>query len=145
MGVYKRLGDVPPERRLTTYQSGYEGRDVWGAFLTNHLFEMYDSKRFKEDAHRAGRRWRSHVEPDTHHALATPADVEAWSEALLSELALKTAYNQYWVRVERFYSWLQSHREHPHCYHPVWMAAASGGSAGEIWDEKMRRAHGSER
>jgi site-specific recombinase XerD len=143
MGIYKRLGDVPDERRLRLYETQYENRDVWNEFLTTYLFERFGSDRFKEDARRAGRRWKTHTQSrGRHHALATPDDVEAWCEHLIDTLAIKTAYNQYWVRIERFYSWLQGHRAHPHAYNPALMAAESGKHASEIWAEKIRRGHG---
>lgn len=98
VGIYKRLDEVPEHRRLRRYADAYNGRDVWEEFLTGFLFERYDSRRFVEDARRAGRRWRSHMDTrGRHHALATPADVEAWCEALLDDLTRKTAYNQYWA------------------------------------------------
>ena len=143
MGVYKRLDDVPDHHRLQQYSSTYEGYDMWKEFLSECLFERYDSERFKEDARRAGERWKAHVEArGRHHALATPEDVETWCQKLLDRLKIKTAYNSYWIRIERFYTWLQWHREHPHTYQPVLMAAANGGAAGEIWDEKIRRGRG---
>ena len=143
MGVYKRLSDVPDRYRLHHHANAYEGRDVWNEFLTEHLFPRFDSDRFKEDARRAGRYWKEHMaERGRHHALATPDDVETWMADLLDRLKLKTAYNSYWVRVERFYYWLQWHTEHPHTHHPVLMAAADGGAAGEVWDEKMARRRG---
>jgi site-specific recombinase XerD len=143
MGIYKRLADVPDGRRLNQYAAAYDGRDVWDEFLTMYLFDRFDSERFKEDARRAGRRWESHMDSrGRHHALATPADVDAWCEHLLDTLAIKTAYNQYWVQIERFYSWLQQQRAHPHTYQPVLMAAANGEHASDLWSEKIGRAHG---
>lgn len=140
MGVYKDFKDVPDRYRLSQHSSAYNGRDVWGEFLTNHLFEKYNSKRFKEDARRAGDRWKAHMqERGRHHALATPTDVEAWCEGLVDQYTLRTAYNEYWVRVERFYNWLQWHTEHPHVYHPVLMAAAKYDASQQIWDEKLSR------
>ena len=127
LGVYKSFEQVPDRYRLSNHTTSYEGRDVWTEFLTAHLFEKYNSDRFKKDARRAGRYWKEHMEErERHHALATPGDVETWMDDLLSRLKLKTAYNSYWVRLERFYSWLQWHTEHPHVYNPVLMAAVDG-------------------
>ncbi|WP_123538189.1 hypothetical protein [Halosimplex salinum] len=143
MGIYKRLSAVPDHLRLREHADAYAGRDVWSTFLSEYLFQRFDSDRFKEDARRAGRYWKEHMaERGRHHALATPADVEAWMVALTNRMQLETAYNQYWVRVERFYWWLQRHTDHPHAYHPVLMAAASGGVAGDVWEEKLSRRHG---
>lgn len=140
MGVYKDLDDVPDRYRLSQHASTYNGRDVWAEFLTNHLFEKYNTERFKEDVRRAGDRWKAHMkERDRHHALATPRDVESWSEGLVDQYTLRTAYNEYWVRIERFYDWLQWHTDHPHVYQPVLMAAAQYDASGQIWDEKLRR------
>jgi hypothetical protein len=144
MGVYKRLDEVPDHRRLQRHAEAYADRDVWATFLSEYLFERFDSDRFKEDARRAGRYWKEHMaERGRHHALARPADVETWMADLTDRLKLKTAYNQYWVRLERFYWWLQRHTDHPHSYQPVLMAAAEGGAAGDVWTEKLARRDGS--
>ena len=143
LGVYKSLDDVPDRYRLRNHTATYDARDVWDEFLTDHLFQTYNSERFKEDAIRAGRYWKEHMDArGRHHALATPADVEAWMSDLLDRVKVKTAYNSYWVRVERFYSWLQWHTEHPHVYNPVLMAAADGDASQTVWDEKMARRRG---
>lgn len=143
MGAYKRLSDVPDRYRLHHHADAYADRDVWGEFLTEYLFPRFDSDRFKQDARRAGRYWKDHMtDRGRHHALATPSDVEAWMVNLTDRLKIKTTYNQYWVRVERFYWWLQWHTEHPHTYHPVLMAAADGKAATEVWAEKMARRRG---
>lgn len=145
MGVFKRLADVPAHLRLENYADDYAGHNVWDEFLSEHLFEQFDSDRFKEDARRAGRYWKEHMaDRGRHHALATPADVETWMADLTDRLKLKTAYNSYWVRIERFYRWLQWHTEHPHTYHPVLMAAAHGTAAGQVWDEKISRRGGTQ-
>jgi len=146
LGVYKSLEEVPERYRLSNHTTTYKGRDVWTEFLTTHLFEKFDSDRFKEDARRAGRYWKEHMaERERHHALATPADVETWMNGLLTRMNLKTAYNSYWVRLERFYSWLQWHTEHPHVYNPLLMAAVDGEAARKVWDEKMARRRGGEK
>lgn len=146
LGVYKTLADVSDRYRLRNYATTYEGKDVWKVFLTDYLFERYDSGRFQEDARRAGRYWKEHMDDrDRHHALATPADVETWIDNLLRRMNLKTAYNSYWVRIERFYSWLLWHTDHPHVYNPVLMAAVEGDAARRVWDEKMARRRGGEK
>ncbi|WP_435344855.1 hypothetical protein [Haloarchaeobius sp. HRN-SO-5] len=143
VGIYKRLEDVPVHRQLSQYESEYENRDMWAEFMDDVLLERYKTDRSVQEAERAGRRWANHVESrGRHHALATPDDVEAWCQHLVDTLTLKTAYNTYWTRLERFYTWLQWNRSHPHTYNPVLMAAIEGDAAERIWDEKIRRGHG---
>lgn len=143
MGVYKTLADVPSRYRLESYAAEYEGRDVWAEFLELDLLNRGESERFRESVERAGRRWKAHMaDRERHHALATPSDVDSWASVLLEKMQYKTAYNNYWTRIEAFYSWLQSHTEHPHTYHPPLMAAAGDGAASELWEEKMRRRRG---
>lgn len=143
LGAFKSLDQVPDQHRLRAYRDTYRDRDVWQEFLTNHLFETHHSDRFKEDARRAGRYWKDHMADRVrHHALATPDDVETWMETLLDGRTLGTAYNGYWVRIERFYDWLVWHTDHPHLYNPVLMAAAKGGAASTVWEEKMSRRDG---
>lgn len=140
MGVYKRLSEVPSHYRLDQHANTYAGRDVWEEYLSSYLFKRHNSERFKEDARRAGQYWREHVKGrGRHHALATPVDVETWCAGLLGRMGHKTAYNSYWVKLERFYRWLLTHTDHPHVYSPFLMAAADGGAAGEVWEEKIRR------
>lgn len=142
-GIYNRLEEVPHHRRLCQYEAAYENRDVWDEFMAEVLLERYTSDRSVQDAERAGQRWVDHMETrGRHHALATPADVEAWCQHLVETLGMQTAYNCYWVRIERLYTWLQWHRSHPHCYNPVLMAAIDGDASGQIWDEKISRGNG---
>lgn len=139
-GVYTSLAAVPDAHRLQRYRDRYANRNVWQSFLTEHLLVEHDSERFARAARRAGDHWLAHCRArERHHALARPADVESWCQALLAERAVSTAYNQYWVRIERFYTWLQRTRAHPHQYHPVRMAAVDGAAASRIWAEKMAR------
>lgn len=140
MGVYKRLDEVPSRYRLYHFADQYSDRDVWNEFLTDYLFEHYSSKRFQEDARRAGRYWKEHMaDRGRHHALARPTDVEVWIASLLEDRNRKTTYNSYWVRLERFYSWLQWHTDHPHRYHPCLMAAGTYPASHAIWQEKIQR------
>lgn len=140
MGVYKQLDDVHEEHRFERFRGIYEDTDTYETFLTEHLFERYDSDRTKEKYRLAGRRWKSFVEArGRHHALASPADVDAWAADLLEQISLNTAYNTYWVKLEQFYWWLQRHPDHPHSYHPVLMAAANFDHAGRIWETKIGR------
>lgn len=139
-GVYKHLADVPAERRLERFDAAYAGRDVFDEFLTEHLFEKFDSDRFTENCRLVERRWKEHTQHrGCHHALARPMDVELWMSDLLGRVSLNTAYNTYWTKLERFYRWLQRHPDHPHSYNPVLMAAGTYEAAGVIWEKKLGR------
>jgi len=140
MGVYKRLDNVPNGRRLERFHERYDGTDTYETFLTEYLFEKYDSERTKEEYRLAGRRWKSHIDArGRHHALARPVDVNTWASSLLEQISLNTAYNTYWAKIEQFYWWLQRHPDHPHSYHPVLMAAANLHHGGRIWEKKIER------
>ncbi|WP_255197735.1 hypothetical protein [Halorarius litoreus] len=140
MGVYKRLSEVPSHRRLERYASEYEDADTYERFLVEERFDEVESERCRQKYRLAGRRWKEHIESrGRHHALARPADVEAWLDGLLDRVSLNTAYNVYWVKLEQFYSWLQHHPDHPHTYHPLWMAAAESEHAGIVWERKIDR------
>lgn len=140
MGVYKQLADVPDRHRLSQHAAAYADRDVWREYLSAELVPRYDTARFRENARRAGRYWREHMaNRGRHPALARPADVETWMTTLTDRMTLQTAYNDYWVRLEGFYSWLQFHTDHPHTYQPVLMAAAGGDVSATVWNEKIAR------
>lgn len=144
MGVFKRLSDVPDRYQLHHHADAYAGRDVWDEYLQNCVFaELPDAtEKFNRSVQRAGERWAAHTEErGRHHALATPEDVETWCVSLRERLTLGTAYGQYWQRVEGFYTWLQHHPDHPHVYHPVLMAVATGPAAREIWNHKLSRGN----
>lgn len=137
MGVYKSLDDVPRHHRLGHYVESYAGRDVWAEFVEANR-DRYASERSREDSRRIERRWKDHMaDRGRHHALARPEDVETWIVWLLDRMKPSTAYNPYWVRLEALYDWLLWHRDHPHVYNPVLMAAAEGPAAGEVWAEKI--------
>jgi hypothetical protein len=143
--VYKQLDQVPSKRRFERFAEEYGGRDVFSEFLTEHLFEKYDSERFVENCRLAERRWKTHMEQrGRHHALARPVDVDTWMSDLLDRVNLETAYNTYWTKLERFYSWLQLHPGHPHVYNPVLMAAGTYEAAEIVWEEKLSRRQGSQ-
>ena len=138
MGVYKHLDDVPDRYRLAQHADAYAGRDVWGEFCKEYEYARGSHARYKQEVDRHRRSWCTFMaDRGRHHALATPADVEAWSAQLLEDKSLRTAEG-YWSRIRRFYDWLQWHTEHPHVYHPVLMAAANGDAAARIWSEKVK-------
>ena len=139
LGVYKRLEEVPSRYRLNQHAAAYRDKDIWEMFLQDHLFPQYSSDRYQQDTRRAGRLWMEHMaDRGRHHALATPADVDQWCQSLLRQRNVRTIYNHYWVRLERFYDWLLTRTDHPHVYHPFLMAAAEYETAGRIWDVKVR-------
>jgi len=137
-GVYKQIDDVPTRYRLYQHAAAYDGRDVWKEYLTDYFFENFDSDYTREVTRRAGDDWKDHMaDRGRHHALATPEDVETWCVALLERMQVGSAYRNYWPKLERFYTWLQTHTEHPHVYHPIRMAAAEYPNAGDIWKKKI--------
>lgn len=139
LGVYKQLEEVPSRYRLTQHAAAYRDKDTWETFLKDHLFPQYSSDRYQQDTRRAGQLWKEHmVDRGRHHALATPADVDKWCKSLLNKRNVRTTYNHYWVRLERFYDWLLTRTDHPHVYHPFLMAAAKYETAGRIWEAKVR-------
>jgi hypothetical protein len=138
LGVYKRLEEVPSRYRLNQHAAAYRDKDVWETFLEDHLFPQYSSDRYRQDTCRAGQLWKEHMaDRGRHHALATPADVDQWCKSLLDRRNVRTVYNHYWVRLERFYSWLLARTDHPHVYQPFLMAAVEYDTAGRIWDAKV--------
>jgi len=137
-GVYKHLNDVPDRYRLYQHAAAYEGRDVWEEYLTEYFFENYGTDYTREYTRRAGNDWKEHMaDRGRHHALATPKDVETWCTALVERMKVASAYRNYWPKLEGFYSWLHTHTEHPHVYHPFRMAAAEYPNAGAIWARKV--------
>jgi len=136
LGVFKRLSDVPDQRRFSHLASAYEGQDTWAEYRAT--VEL--SERTSEEWERFARRWKVHMdEQGRHHALARPSDVEAWSESLLSQYSRDRAY-QHWNVIEGFYDWLKCHTEHRHTYNPFHMAASEPESnAREIWSRKMEK------
>jgi hypothetical protein len=137
-GIYKHPSNVPSEYLLEEYEGGYQGRNVWREWAETTT-EQHESARYQQYLERAERHWKDHMEErGRHHALATPDDVEEWAESVLNRCQPLSAYQIYYVRVEQFYTWLLYHTDHPHLYHPVWMAADDGATS-VIWDMKMER------
>jgi hypothetical protein len=139
MGIYKRHTDVPERDRLASYAERYDGWDVWTDFRESRSND-FDSDGYQQTFTKTERAWKTHMrERGRHHALAHPDDVETWCADLAASRTIRTVYSQYWVRLEEFYTWLQFHADHPHRYHPVWMAATAGDTAGRIWETKLGR------
>ena len=139
MGIYKRLADVPDRYRLHHHAAAYKGRDVWCEFCEEHEYTQGSHERYEEEVDRVGSHWQAFMEMrKRHHALATPDDVDQWCSDLLSEKSLRRTYDHY-LRIHRFYDWLQWHTEYPHIYNPVLMAAVEGKAAGQAWEWKAKR------
>jgi len=139
LGVFKRYDDVPPKHRLEQYASTYEDRDVWAEFCTEHEYDQNSTKSYRTEVDLAGSDWTTFMtDRSSHHALATPEDVEAWCQELLSTKSTRRSYD-YWLRIRRFYDWLLWHPDHPHVYHPLLMAVVEGNAAMRIWEEKIGR------
>lgn len=137
MGIFKTLADVPDRYRLKQHAAAYDGRDVWEQYLSEDLFNRVTGERGREDARRAGQRWKDHMaERGRHHALAMPEDVDEWADMLNAQYSPRqSAY--YWTKIEQFYGWLQYHTEHPHVYNPVLMAAVGQSPAHTVWEHKI--------
>ena len=137
-GVYKHLDDVPDRYRLYHHATAYDGRDVWEEYLTDYFFENFGTEYTRKYTRRAGTDWKEFMnDRGRHHALAMPQDVEAWCTALLDRMQIPSLYRNYWTKLERFFTWLHSHTEHPHVYHPFRMAAAEYPNAASVWEEKI--------
>lgn len=137
-GVYKHIDDVPDRYRLYHHAAAYDGRDVWEEFLSEFYFEHFGTDYTKSITRRVGNDWKEHMDSrGRHHALATPGDVDAWCEVLFERMKAPSAYRNYWSKLERFYTWLHFHTEHPHVYHSFRMAASEYPSAGAVWEAKI--------
>lgn len=133
MGVYKRFSDVPAERLFHRFADQYEGQDTWAEFYATIDHAPSQEARWN----RGERDWKEFMaECGRHHALATPDEAEAWVARLLDRITPSTAMTHYYGKVEKFYYWLQWHTDHPHTYHPFWMAIVENpdGATAEIWN-----------
>lgn len=140
LGVFKRYGEVPDRYQLYQHEAEYSGRDVWGEFLAKELLSKERSDRYEQDVRRVGRLWKEHLDDrNTHHALATPDDVDAWCSWLLQDRNVDTVYLDYWSKLEQFFDWLLYHPDHPHVYNPTLMAAVEGEHASRVWERKVNR------
>lgn len=139
MGIYKVIDTVPDRHLLDQYSDRYEGYDVWSEWA-DQATAKHTSERFANLVERTERSWKQHMnDQGRHHALANPIDVDTWSRTILTRCQPLSAYQIYFTKLESFYEWLQFHTDHPHLYHPVWMAAANFEATATIWDAKMDR------
>ncbi len=132
LGVYRTLGDVPDRHLLRNHEEAYAGRDVWGEWAESEVLPDCGAGG-AELVRRHGRRWKEHMVGRRHHALATPADVDAFCAGPLASNAGRTAA-EYFRRLVDFYDHLRTSTEHPHVYSPVLMAAAGDGPAADMWE-----------
>ena len=156
MGVFKSISDVPDRYRLSNYAGQFQGEDTWTWYLllrhdgtVNQAQGQLSTSRTRE-IERCGRYFKSfmHRERDTHHALATPEDIEAFLAAVKDgyknptgqSRSVTTVYDTYFAPVNRFYDWLQSWVDFPHRYHPVLMACANGGTTRDCWNYRTDKA-----
>ena len=156
MGVFKSIDDVPDRYRLSNYADQFRGEDTWSWYLTLRFDGTLSQaqgnlgKSRAGEVERCGRYFKNfmHRERGTHHALATPADIEAFLSAVKDgyknptkqSRSISTVYDTYFAPVNRFYDWLQAWVDFPHRHHPVLMACANGGVARECWTYRMDKA-----
>ena len=138
MGIYKTLDEVPDRYRLHRFSAAYQGEDTWQEFAEQQEYPRVSEKQ-QTEVDRAGDHWKAFMaERERHHALATPEDVEAWCADLLAGKSLRRSHD-YFLRVRRFYDWLQDDAQHDHRHHPVLIAANEGEAAHRIWRYKIRQ------
>lgn len=138
LGVYKRLSDVPARHRFDQYAAAYADRDVWTEFCDENEYPQ-GGEEHRQEVDRVGDRWQAFMAGrNRHHALAMPVDVDAWCAELRESYSQRRTF-EHWIRVNRFYHWLQWHADHPHRYNPALMAAANSEAAGEVWEMHVER------
>ncbi len=145
MGVYKRLEQVPHRYRLANYQANYEGENTWETFVEQKT-ETFESTATYDRYEKAGRYFRRFLNDiGRHHALCEPEDIDDFLVALRDGTIgrqnhtrkLQTIYFEYFQPLVGFYSWLLWHTEHPHVYHPVWMAVVEYDYPSQVWERKL--------
>jgi hypothetical protein len=128
LGVYQSIDDVPPHHRLANHDLG--DRDIWSEYL------QHKDGNLRRSEDRAIRRWNEVMdERGTHHALAEPEDVKAYTRLLVVENDYKSlTVKEYMSEPCRFYRWLLWHVEFPHRYNPVLLAATDHGPSRTAFD-----------
>lgn len=135
-GAFQQYEDIPDRYRLETYSQQYSGDDTWqqyrdGVFLPEHDYSNHAQK----TARTAGNSWLDHMsEQGRHHALATPSDVDDWTQNLLNgERTRRHCYEHYFVRILQFYEHLKTSYQHPHLYNPLLLAAIEYEATRHLW------------
>jgi len=138
-GAYKSYSEIPTRYRLETYTEQYLDEDTWDCYCREILFQEYDSKHIRDSARKASQSWLSHMDDrDRHHALATPADADTWSQRLLNgDRKRRTCYEQYFVRIYQFYDYLKNSYQHPHLYNPLLIAAINYETTRHLWSYRV--------
>lgn len=135
-GAFQRYEDIPDRYRLETYAQQYRGEDTWQQYRDEVLLPSHDfSKTIKRTARTGGNSWLDHMdEQGRHHALATPADVDEWSQKLLDgDRTRRYCYEHYFVRIYQFYEYLKTSYPHPHLYNPFLLAAIEYETTRNLW------------
>jgi hypothetical protein len=135
--MFQTIDQVPDHLRLRVYEHEFEGRDCWSEYLAANPSvgdNLSDYQKSRLD--RTEQRWKSFIgSRGRHHALCTPADVEAYAVHLLGDHSLSISPAAvYWADIERFYRWMFQHAEYPHRYHPVVMAAVNYKTSRKLWE-----------
>jgi len=135
-GVFQLFSEIPERYRLATYADQYKDEDTWMEYVEDVLKPEHKpvSEHLQKTIRLGGSSWLEHMDSmGRHHALATPEDVEAWCENLLDERKVRTAYENYYIRIYQFYNHLVSVKGHPHVYNPLLIAAVEYETARRVW------------
>ncbi|SNR64815.1 hypothetical protein SAMN06264855_12721 [Halorubrum vacuolatum] len=138
-GVYQSYSDIPVRYRLETYADSYQNKETWNDYCSEVLFAKFDSNHIRDTAKKAGKSWLAHMDArGRHHALATPLDVDTWSQELMNgNRNRRTCYEQYFVRIYQFYDYLKQSYQHPHLYNPCLIAAINYETTRYLWDYRV--------
>ncbi len=136
-GVFQSYEEIPNKYRLETFTTEYRNEATWDNYVTEVLYGEQDSpsKALRKTVRLAGDSWQDHMEEQNrHHALATPSNVETWTQKLTSNgWTRKTCYEHYFVRIYQFYDYLRSSYRHPHLYNPALLAAIEYETTRNLW------------
>jgi hypothetical protein len=160
LGVYQSIADVPANKRLhaPAFETVYRERDLWSEWFETR---QNVGKRAQQNIERTGRRWSAYLNSDdidtdaTHHALASPADVNGWFEWLMDggtdgglsrSMGPMTCYRAYATYLIEFYNTLMWSTKHElHTYNPAIMAAAGPypefEAARRVWNARIEHSN----
>lgn len=140
-GVFQEYSSIPARYRLETYKNQYDGKNTWESYRDNVLLVNHDTKSMRQKARLAGDSWQEHMQDrGRHHALATPADANAWCKELLDTGSTRRhCYEYYFLRIYDFYDHLKTNADHPHLYNPLLMAAINYDAARQLWMHRIDR------
>lgn len=139
MGAYKRIEQVPDIHHLSAAQAQLSTMDLWGEFsapkkesLSEHTWKYGYDKAFREWSAFMGERGR-------HYACALPEDFEAFSERMVADLTLATAWKSRLAPILYMYEYALENSNYPHLYHPGWMSVYGGGECAAIYAEGNKK------